>query len=118
MVQGIKEIAQHGNWTINVTFRVKMPWWPYIIGINFMPKFHNNQTINFGFMVKTIKHVPPPGSHVFQQTGTIFKLFHDKRKINVASRVKNAPPPGGQIFQPTDHIFKLLRDIIDTNLLT
>ncbi|KAH3814008.1 hypothetical protein DPMN_142484 [Dreissena polymorpha] len=63
---------------------------------------------------------PPPGDHVFQATGTIFKhvydiigshlltKFHDDRTLNVASRVltkKNSPPP----WRPY---------IIGTNLLT
>ncbi|KAH3891291.1 hypothetical protein DPMN_015384 [Dreissena polymorpha] len=72
----------------------------------------------------------PPGSHVFQQTGTIFELvqdnigtnrltkFHEDPAINVASTVKNAPPTGGHAFQATGTIFELVQNIIGTNLLT
>ncbi|KAH3698674.1 hypothetical protein DPMN_086220 [Dreissena polymorpha] len=71
-------------------------------------------------MVLTRENDPPPGAHVFQPFGTIFKLvqdiietnlltkFHDNRTINVASRVltrKNATPP----WRPYN---------IETNLLT
>ncbi|KAH3850091.1 hypothetical protein DPMN_092497 [Dreissena polymorpha] len=58
---------------------------------------------------------PPPGSQVFQQTGTIF--FHDDWKINVTWRVKNAPPSGRNVFQPAASFFKLVQDI-ETTLLT
>ncbi|KAH3748106.1 hypothetical protein DPMN_182543 [Dreissena polymorpha] len=91
--------------------------------------------------ILTKKNAPPPGGHVFQETGTIFELFHDDRTINMASRVltrkmprplgghakfhddrtitvvsnvlirKNAPLPGGLIL-------KLVQDIIEFNLLT
>ncbi|KAH3796118.1 hypothetical protein DPMN_149685 [Dreissena polymorpha] len=85
----------------------------------------------------------PPGGHIFQATGTIFKLvqdiiginlltmFHDDRTMNVASRElirfyssniailgKNAPSPGGHVFNTTETIFELIQDIIWTNLLT
>ncbi|KAH3690607.1 hypothetical protein DPMN_191936 [Dreissena polymorpha] len=52
-----------------------------------------------------------PGSHVFQQTRTIF--IH----IQVYIR-KNAPPTGGHVFQATGTIFELVQNIIGTNLLT
>ncbi|KAH3769227.1 hypothetical protein DPMN_170476 [Dreissena polymorpha] len=90
--------------------------------------------------VFTKKNAPPTGGHVFQATGTTFKLiqdiigtnhltkFHDDRTINVASRVltrfnnshirKNAPPPGSHVFQPNSIIFELVQDIIGVNLLT
>ncbi|KAH3823022.1 hypothetical protein DPMN_124817 [Dreissena polymorpha] len=72
--------------------------------------------INVSSRVLTRKNAPPPGSHVFQPTGLLFKLFqdiikinlltefHEDRTVNVASRVltrfyyshirKNAPPIG------------------------
>ncbi|KAH3887098.1 hypothetical protein DPMN_011113 [Dreissena polymorpha] len=74
------------------------------------------------------KNAPPLGCHVFQSTGTIFKLvqgiigtnlltrFHDDRKINVASR-KMPRPLGRHVFKPTGTIFKLIQDIIGMNLL-
>ncbi|KAH3877443.1 hypothetical protein DPMN_001310 [Dreissena polymorpha] len=78
-------------------------------------------------------NAPPPGGHVFQATGTIFKLvraiigtdlltkFHDDRtKKNMASRVltmKMPRPLGGLVFPPTGTIFELIQDIIRTNCL-
>ncbi|KAH3848062.1 hypothetical protein DPMN_090408 [Dreissena polymorpha] len=103
----------HDDQKIYVTSRmltrkiVPPPWWPYIIGMNLLPK----------------KNAPPLGSHVFQAKVNIFEhiqdisgtnllsKFHKDRKINVASRVltrKNAPPPGGHVFQPTGIIFFML----------
>ncbi|KAH3704896.1 hypothetical protein DPMN_079957 [Dreissena polymorpha] len=58
-----------------------------------------------------------PGSHVFQQTRTIFIHIQDIIKTNILTK-KNAPPLGGQVFQGTGTIFKLVQDIIETNLLT
>ncbi|KAH3892670.1 hypothetical protein DPMN_016793 [Dreissena polymorpha] len=52
-----------------------------------------------------------PGSHVFQQTRTIF--IHIQIHIR-----KNAPLPGGHVFQATGTIFQLVQDVIGTNLLT
>ncbi|KAH3705653.1 hypothetical protein DPMN_080730 [Dreissena polymorpha] len=80
-------------------------------------KFHEDRKINVASRVLTRKNAPPPGSHVFQQTGIIFELIqdiigmhlltklHDDRTVNVASRVNII-------------IFKLIQDIIETNLLT
>ncbi|KAH3832683.1 hypothetical protein DPMN_105976 [Dreissena polymorpha] len=74
--------------------------------------------------------LPPPGCHVIQLTGTIFKLnshiketsvlikFHENWANNVTSRVftclhyiffygTNAPPTGGHVFSPIWTIFKL-----------
>ncbi|KAH3797587.1 hypothetical protein DPMN_151170 [Dreissena polymorpha] len=96
--------------------------------------------------VITRKTAPPPGSHVFQQTRTIFKLiqyiFHEDWTINVTSRVltrfyytlkpykfredwtknvtsrETATPPGSHVFQPTRTIFELVQDIVITNVLT
>ncbi|KAH3863130.1 hypothetical protein DPMN_026108 [Dreissena polymorpha] len=85
----------------------------------------------------------PSGDHVFQQTGTIFELFHEDPTINVAS-TKTAPPPGSHVFplimtifelvrdiykidaenvtskvkMPPPHIFEFVRDINETNVLT
>ncbi|KAH3788699.1 hypothetical protein DPMN_166847 [Dreissena polymorpha] len=76
------------------------------------------------------KNAPPPGGHVFQPTGIIFKLvqdiigmnlltkFHEDRTMNVAAREKNAPPLGSHVFQANVTIFELIQDIIETNLLT
>ncbi|KAH3873122.1 hypothetical protein DPMN_036348 [Dreissena polymorpha] len=76
----------------------------YIIGTNLLTKFHEDLKIKVASRVLTRKNAPPPGSHVFQQTGIIFELvkdiigmnlltkFHEYRTVNVASRVKNAPP--------------------------
>ncbi|KAH3806505.1 hypothetical protein DPMN_134825 [Dreissena polymorpha] len=105
-----------------------------ILGHVFQPTFHEDRTINvasrqYTFIAILEKNAPPPGGHVFQATGTIFKLFqniigtnlqtrfHDYWKINVASREK-CPAPGGHVFQPTGTILKLVQDIIRMNLLT
>ncbi|KAH3696288.1 hypothetical protein DPMN_083753 [Dreissena polymorpha] len=69
--------------------------------------------------VLTRKTAPPPGSHVFQQTRTIFKLiqdivrknvltkFHEDWIINVTSRVLTSGT-----------IFEIFQDIIGTHVLT
>ncbi|KAH3697142.1 hypothetical protein DPMN_084630 [Dreissena polymorpha] len=91
--------------------------------------------------MKTFAHLrklPPPGVHVIQLTGTIFKLnshikktnvltkFHENWAKNVTSRVftcfhytcihieKNAPPTGGHVFSPiwTIFFFKLGKNLI------
>ncbi|KAH3877218.1 hypothetical protein DPMN_001080 [Dreissena polymorpha] len=43
-----------------------------IIGTNLLTKFHEDWKINVASRVLTRKNAPPPGSHVFQQTGIIF----------------------------------------------
>ncbi|KAH3852006.1 hypothetical protein DPMN_094495 [Dreissena polymorpha] len=118
-----------------------------IIGTNLLTTFYDDRTINMA----SRKNMPRPlGGHVFPPTGTIFELiqgivgtnrltkknapphgghvfkacfhlFHEDRKINVASRVltrKNVPSPGGHVFQATGIIFELVENIIGINLLT
>ncbi|KAH3730157.1 hypothetical protein DPMN_056138 [Dreissena polymorpha] len=63
---------------------------------------------------RAVKNAPPTGGHVFLATGTNFKLCHDDRTINMASRVLT----GGHVFPPTRTIFELIQDIIRTNHLT
>ncbi|KAH3708956.1 hypothetical protein DPMN_068415 [Dreissena polymorpha] len=89
---------------------------------NLRTKFHEDWTINVTSRVLTSKAAPPPGGHIFQQTGTIFKLslaiirthvltnFHEDWTKNVTPRVltnKTAPPlvaivralyPGNKMF--------------------
>ncbi|KAH3778213.1 hypothetical protein DPMN_179667 [Dreissena polymorpha] len=89
---------------------------PDIFGTNLLTK------------VFTRKNASPPGSRVFQPTGTIFELFHEDRTINVASRELtrfnyshnriNALPPGDLVFQATETIFVSGKDFMETNLLT
>ncbi|KAH3877356.1 hypothetical protein DPMN_001219 [Dreissena polymorpha] len=91
----------------------------YIIGTNLLTKIHKDRKIN----VASSENAPPPGSHVFQPTGILFKLvediigmdilsnFHEDRTANVASRVLTR-------FYSNIIIFKLIQDIIKTNLLT
>ncbi|KAH3769996.1 hypothetical protein DPMN_171275 [Dreissena polymorpha] len=102
---------------------------PPIIRTNVLTKLHEDWTINVTSRVLTRKFAPPTGGHVFQRTGTIFKLsitiietnvlpkFHEDCTINMTSRVKIASSPGGHIFQQTGTIFKLV-PIIRTNVLT
>ncbi|KAH3692176.1 hypothetical protein DPMN_193988, partial [Dreissena polymorpha] len=93
----------HNNRKINVPYRVftmKNAPPPDIIRTNLLTKVLTK------FYYSHIGKMPhPPGGHVFQPTSisflnlsTIF-LFHEDRKINVASRVKNAPPFGSHVFQ-------------------
>ncbi|KAH3840832.1 hypothetical protein DPMN_114288 [Dreissena polymorpha] len=113
---------------------------PDIISTNILTKFHRHWTTNVTSSVITRKTGPPPGSHVFQQTRTIFKfirdMFHEDWTINVTSRVlkrKTATTTGGHVFhstetifelvlhpvfQPTGTIFELVQDIIRPNVLT
>ncbi|KAH3782193.1 hypothetical protein DPMN_160105 [Dreissena polymorpha] len=102
---------------------------PYIISTNILTKFHRHWTTNVTSSVITKKTGLPPGSHVFQQTRTIFKLirdmFHENWTINVTSRVlkRNChdhwrPLLTSHVFQPTGTIFELVQHIIRTNVLT
>ncbi|KAH3791653.1 hypothetical protein DPMN_145142 [Dreissena polymorpha] len=68
-----------------------------------------------------------PGSHVFQQTRTIFIHIQDTIYTNILTKFhedsevhirKNAPPTGGHVFQATGTTFELVQNIIGTNLLT
>ncbi|KAH3851981.1 hypothetical protein DPMN_094470 [Dreissena polymorpha] len=83
--------------------------------------------------VLTSKAALPPGSHIFQQTETNFKLslaiiktnvqtkFHEDWTINVNPRVftsKTALPPGGHVFLLILTIFKLNRRIEEISVLT
>ncbi|KAH3833914.1 hypothetical protein DPMN_107230 [Dreissena polymorpha] len=95
----------------NVTSRVKMtppPWRQSFLPVQTI--FELNRHIQ---EVHNLENYLPFGSHVFQAKVTISELiqdiigtnllsmFHEDRKINVASRVltrKNAPPPGGHVF--------------------
>ncbi|KAH3702591.1 hypothetical protein DPMN_077615 [Dreissena polymorpha] len=126
----------HEDRKINVTSRVSTrfyyihiwknappPSWKYIIGMNLLTKFHEDRKINVASRVLIRTNTLPPGGHVFQPTGIIFKLVQDIiGTINVASRVlkrlKNAPPLGSHVFQANVPIFELIQDIIETNLLT
>ncbi|KAH3837472.1 hypothetical protein DPMN_110862 [Dreissena polymorpha] len=91
-------------WARNVTFRV----------------------LTIFYYSHIMKNALPPGGHVFQPTGTIFKLvhdiieinvltkFHEDRTINVASRVTTI----SQVIQLTGTIFELVQDIIKISVLT
>ncbi|KAH3695220.1 hypothetical protein DPMN_082677 [Dreissena polymorpha] len=60
----------------------------------------------------------PPGNHVFQQTGTIFKLNSLLTCFHYIHIEKNAPPTGGHVFSPIWIIFELFREINKNNVLT
>ncbi|KAH3809775.1 hypothetical protein DPMN_138154 [Dreissena polymorpha] len=74
----------HEDWTINVASSVNKvltreencpaPWRPYINETNVLTKFHDDWAKIVTSRVFTRNTAPPPGGHVFQQTGTIFKL--------------------------------------------
>ncbi|KAH3817292.1 hypothetical protein DPMN_118825 [Dreissena polymorpha] len=132
----------HEHWAKNVTSRVeKCPvhWRPYINKTNVLTNFHDDWAKNVTSRPNK-ENCAPPGSHVIQLTGTIFKLnshiketnvltkFHENWAKNVTSRLftcfhyihieKNAPPTGGHVFSPIWNIFELIRDINKTNVLT
>ncbi|KAH3841755.1 hypothetical protein DPMN_115234 [Dreissena polymorpha] len=129
----------HKDWIIIVTSTIygKIPR-PLASITNILTKFHRHWTTNVTSSVITRKTGPPPGSHVFQQTRTIFKLirdmFHEDWTINENCHDhwrpcfsfnwnhfrtrKTATPPGSHVFQPTGTIFELVQDIIRTNVLT
>ncbi|KAH3701905.1 hypothetical protein DPMN_076901 [Dreissena polymorpha] len=125
------------------------------IMMNLLIKVYEDRTINVASRVFTRKNAPPPdiigtnlltkvlarkkapppplGGHVFQPTGTVFKLikdiigtnlltkFHEDLTINDASRVltrRNAPALGSYVFQANVIIFKVIEDIIGKNLLS
>ncbi|KAH3834635.1 hypothetical protein DPMN_107967 [Dreissena polymorpha] len=86
-----------------------------IIKTNVLTNVYEDWAKNVTFRLNK-EHVPPPGGHVFEATGTIFELFHDDETIqtinHVASSVltrqmslepphnkKNAPPPGGHFHE-------------------
>ncbi|KAH3894437.1 hypothetical protein DPMN_018594 [Dreissena polymorpha] len=89
---------------------------------NHLTKFHEERTVNLASRVLTshkMKNDPPRGGHIFQRTGTIFKLVqdiigtnllaysHDDRTIKLASRVLTRPYallPGNHVFQPTSRV--------------
>ncbi|KAH3782181.1 hypothetical protein DPMN_160093 [Dreissena polymorpha] len=72
-----------------------------IIGTNLLAKFHEDRTKKccLGFRVFTRKTAPPPGVHVFQQTGTTLELNQHIIKTNILTN------------------FEVDRDIIGTKLL-
>ncbi|KAH3798895.1 hypothetical protein DPMN_152498 [Dreissena polymorpha] len=111
-----------------------------IIGTNLLTKFHEDRKINIASRVLTRKNAPPPGSHVFQPSGTIFELvqdiigmnlltkFHEDRTVDVASKSVNkillkpykekCTAPWKPFFQTNIIIFELIQDTIEANLLT
>ncbi|KAH3801842.1 hypothetical protein DPMN_155504 [Dreissena polymorpha] len=79
-----------------------------IIGTNLLTKFHEDRTRNVARVFKR-KTAPPTGCHVFQRTGTTFKL---NQHITLRQKIL-------QNYIKIGHeIFKLDRGIIWTNLLT
>ncbi|KAH3712653.1 hypothetical protein DPMN_072406 [Dreissena polymorpha] len=61
--------------------------------------------------VTSRENAPHPGSHVFQRTGSIFKL-------NSLFTRKTAPPTGDHVFQRTGTTFELNKHINKTTILT
>ncbi|KAH3870016.1 hypothetical protein DPMN_033194 [Dreissena polymorpha] len=65
---------------------------PDIIRTNFFAKFHEDWTKMYYYSHEKCpapgshENFPPAGSHVFQQTGTIFELIQDIIKTNVLSK--------------------------------
>ncbi|KAH3818802.1 hypothetical protein DPMN_120528 [Dreissena polymorpha] len=91
------------------------PWLSYIIRTVVLNKFHEHWTINMTPRVLKRKNATPPGSHIFQRTGTNLKLkiaiirtnllnkFREDWTINVST----APLPGGHFFPKTGTILEL-----------
>ncbi|KAH3792048.1 hypothetical protein DPMN_145537 [Dreissena polymorpha] len=94
---------------LNLSFKehnTREPETKDIIRTNVLTKFH--EEINS----------PPPGGHVFQQTGNIFKLirdiiktnvltkFHEDWTINVAVRVLTRFTKANHVFRATRTIFE------------
>ncbi|KAH3838809.1 hypothetical protein DPMN_112224 [Dreissena polymorpha] len=123
----------HEDWALNVTSTV-FELDRYIIGTNLLTKFHEDRTIHEASRVFTNKcgrtdirrtdgrrtktghksspkqsgKLPgPPGNHVFQRTGTIFKLNSLFTCFHYVHMEKNAPPIGGHVFSPIWTIFEL-----------
>ncbi|KAH3772203.1 hypothetical protein DPMN_173541 [Dreissena polymorpha] len=61
-----------------------------------------DRTIN---VASRVKNALPPVGHIFQATGTIFKLD------------KQALPPDGHVFQPNRTNFELVQIMLGTNVL-
>ncbi|KAH3720477.1 hypothetical protein DPMN_063376 [Dreissena polymorpha] len=55
-----------------------------IIGMNLLPKFHEDRTIN---MASRVKNAPPLVSHVFQANITIFEFIQDINETNLLTKV-------------------------------
>ncbi|KAH3787283.1 hypothetical protein DPMN_165404 [Dreissena polymorpha] len=51
------------------------------------------------------------GSHIFQQTRTIFIHIQNIIQTTILTK-KNAPPLGGLVFQATGAVFEIVQDII------
>ncbi|KAH3689976.1 hypothetical protein DPMN_191131, partial [Dreissena polymorpha] len=92
--------------TINVTFRVLTRIHSPIPG----GYYYEDLTINVTLREKCSAPSPPsPGGHVFQPTGTIFKLVQDIIGTNLVTK---------PYFSRTGTIFELIQESIRTNVLT
>ncbi|KAH3872576.1 hypothetical protein DPMN_035794 [Dreissena polymorpha] len=109
----------HEDWTKNVTSRV-FTCFHYLHIEKTAPTpgghFHEDWAKIVTSRVFTIKTAPPPGSHVFQRTGTIFELNQHIIKTNISTKLHEdwASNVTSTVFTS----FELSRDIIGTNVLT
>ncbi|KAH3882301.1 hypothetical protein DPMN_006236 [Dreissena polymorpha] len=90
----------HEDWTTNVTSRVFTCFHymhTYINKTNVLTNFHDDWA---KFVTSRVKTSPPTGGHVFQRTGTTFKLNQYITKTNILTN------------------FELERDFIGAKLLT
>ncbi|KAH3852319.1 hypothetical protein DPMN_094824 [Dreissena polymorpha] len=76
-----------------------------IIRTNVPTKFHDKITS------------PPPGGHVFKQTGIIFKLIQDIIKINILTNFQDHWKIN-DTFRINQNHFRTCQDIIGTDHLT
>ncbi|KAH3750413.1 hypothetical protein DPMN_184935 [Dreissena polymorpha] len=106
---GQKQYVPHYNNIMKTNVLTKFPegWTIHVISrnrtilkliqdikISVLTKFHKDWKIHVTLRVLTRNKFRPLKAMFFNQ----LELFHEDRKIIVASRVKNAPPPGGIFF--------------------
>ncbi|KAH3755747.1 hypothetical protein DPMN_190446 [Dreissena polymorpha] len=109
--------------TSNGRFQLSHPLAGIIIRTNLLTRIHSpipggyyyeDLTINVTLRVLTRKMLSPPspGGHVFQPTGTIFKLVQDIIGTNLVTKVLTTHR------KKTGTIFELIQESIRTNVLT
>ncbi|KAH3784371.1 hypothetical protein DPMN_162325 [Dreissena polymorpha] len=109
-------IKFHEDWKMNVAFRVltrnkKCVCRKHYFAQTNQPTNRQGKNNFPHYSGGGHKNALPPGGHIFQPTGIIFKLIQD------IIGMKNAPPLGSNVFQAKVTIFDLIQDIIRMNLI-
>ncbi|KAH3753456.1 hypothetical protein DPMN_188093 [Dreissena polymorpha] len=109
-------IMFHEDWKMNVAFRVltrnkKCVCRKHYFAQTNQPTNRQGKNNFPHYSGGGHKNALPPGGHIFQPTGIIFKLIQD------IIGMKNAPPLGSNVFQAKVTIFDLIQDIIRMNLI-